>query len=68
MSADIDRIGSSMTLVHEVYASFIDGALAIFLLYKFLGVAVVPPLVWIIGIIMLPFMIICYVLYSIPIH
>lgn len=48
MSADIDRIGSSMTLVHEIYASFIDGALAIYLLYKLLGLAVVPPLVWII--------------------
>ena len=55
MSADIDRIGSSMTLVHEIYASFIDGALAIYLLYKLLGIAVVPPLVWIIGMIMFPF-------------
>ncbi|OBT89053.1 hypothetical protein VE02_02018 [Pseudogymnoascus sp. 03VT05] len=49
MSADIDRIGSSMTLVHEIYASFIDGALAIYLLYRLLGVAVVPPLIWIVG-------------------
>ncbi|OBT64152.1 hypothetical protein VE03_06254 [Pseudogymnoascus sp. 23342-1-I1] len=48
MSADIDRIGSSMTLVHEIYASFIDGALAIYLLYRLLGIAVLPPLVWIV--------------------
>lgn len=54
MSADIDRIGSSMTLVHEIYASFIDGALAIYLLHRLLGIAVLPPLLWIIGIIMFP--------------
>lgn len=63
MSADIDRIGSSMTLLHEIYASFIDGALAIYLLYWLIGIAVVPPLVWIIGMIAFPFVVFCDVIH-----
>lgn len=59
MSADIDRIGSSMTLVHEIYASFIDGALAIYLLYGLIGIAVAPPLAWIIGMIAFRFAVFC---------
>ncbi|PHH89568.1 hypothetical protein CDD83_5759 [Cordyceps sp. RAO-2017] len=47
MSADIDRIGS-ITLVHEFYASFIEAALALWLLYNLLGVAVVAPIIWIV--------------------
>ncbi|POR38791.1 Canalicular multispecific organic anion transporter 2 [Tolypocladium paradoxum] len=48
MSADIDRIGSSMPIIHEMYASFIEAGLALWLLYRLLGVAVVAPIVWII--------------------
>ncbi|KAH8672363.1 P-loop containing nucleoside triphosphate hydrolase protein [Ilyonectria robusta] len=48
MSADIDRIGSSMTLIHELYGAVIDTALAIWLLYRLIGLALVAPIVWII--------------------
>jgi hypothetical protein len=48
MSADIDRIGLSMPLLHEVYASFIEIALALWLLYRVLGIAIVAPIIWII--------------------
>ena len=48
MSADIDRIGSSMPIIHEMYASLIEAALALWLLYRLLGVAVVAPIGWII--------------------
>lgn len=54
MSADIDRIGSSMTLIHEIYAGFIETAIALYLLYRLLGLAVVAPIVWVIGMIGLP--------------
>ncbi|XP_044717675.1 ABC transporter domain-containing protein [Hirsutella rhossiliensis] len=47
MSADIDRIGS-ITLVHEFYASFLEAALALYLLYNLLGIAVVAPVAWIV--------------------
>lgn len=48
MSADIDRIGASLPLIHEVYASLIDIALALGLLYRLLGIAMVAPIVWIV--------------------
>ncbi|PFH57820.1 hypothetical protein XA68_14537 [Ophiocordyceps unilateralis] len=47
MSADIDRVGS-VTLIHEFYASFIEAAIALWLLYSLLGIAVVAPVLWII--------------------
>ncbi|KAJ3498687.1 hypothetical protein NLG97_g930 [Lecanicillium saksenae] len=46
ISADIDRIGSSITLIHETYGSCMDLILALWLLYKFLGVAMAAPIVW----------------------
>lgn len=49
MSADIDRIGYSMTLVHEVYAGFIEIAIALWQLHRLLGIAIVAPVGWIIG-------------------
>lgn len=49
MSADIDRIGQSLPLIHELYASVIDIAIALWLLYRLLGIAVVAPIVWIVG-------------------
>ncbi|KAM5429329.1 hypothetical protein McanCB56680_000032 [Microsporum canis] len=48
MSADIDRIGYSMTLVHEIYAGFIEIAIALWQLHRLLGIAVVAPVGWII--------------------
>ncbi|RCI10632.1 hypothetical protein L249_4464 [Ophiocordyceps polyrhachis-furcata BCC 54312] len=45
MSADIDRIGA-ITMIHEFYASFIEAAIALWLLYSLLGIAVLalaPP-------------------------
>ncbi|KJZ74702.1 hypothetical protein HIM_05819 [Hirsutella minnesotensis 3608] len=47
MSADIDRIGA-ITMIHEFYASFIEAALALWLLYNYLGIAVVAPIIWIV--------------------
>ena len=49
MSADIDRITSSMHLVHELYASVIETGIALWLLYNFLGVAMVAPIAWILS-------------------
>lgn len=48
MSADIDRIGASLPLIHEVYASLVDIALSLGLLYRLLGIAMVAPILWII--------------------
>lgn len=53
MSADIDRIGS-ITLVHEFYASFLEAALALYLLYSLLGIAVVAPVAWIVSMLTRP--------------
>ena len=49
MSADIDRIGENMPLIHELYASLIDIAIALWLLYRLLGIAMVVSTVWIVG-------------------
>lgn len=49
MSADIDRIGENMPLIHELYASLIDIAIALWLLYRLLGIAMVASTVWIVG-------------------
>lgn len=51
MSADIDRIGSNIEILHEVYASFIELALSIWLLYRLLGMAIAAPTAWIVGMI-----------------
>ncbi|KAF5128306.1 ABC transporter gloK [Metarhizium anisopliae] len=48
MSADIDRIGSSMSLIHELYASVIELAVALWLLYRLLGIAILAPIGWVI--------------------
>ncbi|KAJ3499459.1 hypothetical protein NLG97_g302 [Lecanicillium saksenae] len=47
MSADIDRVGHSLPLIHELYASLIDIAIALWLLYGRLGIAMVAPIIWI---------------------
>ncbi len=54
MSADIDRIASSMPLIHELYASFIETGVALYLLYRLLGLAIVAPIVWIVGRLCIP--------------
>lgn len=43
MSADIDRIGGSFHFLHEWYASLIELALALWLLYRYLGRAMAAP-------------------------
>lgn len=48
MSADIDRI-ESMTIVHELYTGLIELGVALWLLYNLLGLALVAPVVWIVG-------------------
>lgn len=47
MSADIDRIGLCMQILHDAYASLVELALSLWLLSRFLGIAVVPPTVFI---------------------
>jgi hypothetical protein len=49
MSADIDRIGLSMRILHDAYASIVEIVLSIYLLYRLLGIAIVTPAVFIIG-------------------
>lgn len=49
MSADVDRITSSMRVIHEVYASVIEIGIALWLLYNFLGIAMVASISWILG-------------------
>jgi len=39
MSADIDRIGTGLRELHELYSSWIELALALWLLKRLLGVA-----------------------------
>lgn len=46
MSADVDRITSSMHIIHELYASVIETGIALWFLYDFLGIAMIPPLAW----------------------
>lgn len=47
MSADIDRIAMSMSLVHEIYASVLETGVGIWLMYTFIGLAMVVPMFWI---------------------
>ncbi|KAF4592615.1 ABC transporter [Ophiocordyceps camponoti-floridani] len=47
MSADIDRVGA-VTFIHEFYSSFIEAAIALYLLWSLLGIAVVAPVIWIV--------------------
>ncbi|KAK9443505.1 ABC transporter [Metarhizium brunneum] len=43
MSADVDRIGLCMPVLHDSYASLVELALSLWLLYRLLGIAVFPP-------------------------
>ncbi|KAK8064708.1 hypothetical protein PG994_007346 [Apiospora phragmitis] len=47
MSADIDRIGLCMRILHDSYASVIEVVLSLCLLYRLLGIAVIPSTVFI---------------------
>ncbi len=49
MSADIDRIGLSMEDVHELYAGPLELGLALWLLYRFLGVAMSASTAFVVG-------------------
>ncbi|KAL7917975.1 ABC transporter [Trichoderma austrokoningii] len=49
MSADIDRIGLCMPILHDAYASLVELTLSLWFLYRLLGIAVVPPTVFIVG-------------------
>jgi ATP-binding cassette subfamily C (CFTR/MRP) protein 1 len=53
MSADIDRINSGIDVVHDFYASLVESAIGLWLLYKFLGLSVVAPILWVAGMIVL---------------
>lgn len=59
MSADIDRIGSSMSLIHELYASVIELAIALWLLDRLLGIAILAPIGWVICEFTNPCLILC---------
>ncbi|KAI9726756.1 MAG: hypothetical protein M1828_000612 [Chrysothrix sp. TS-e1954] len=47
MSADVDRIGESFHFLHEWYACLIELALALWLIYRYLGVAMAAPTAWV---------------------
>ncbi|KAG6028095.1 hypothetical protein E4U19_001674 [Claviceps sp. Clav32 group G5] len=47
ISADIDRISLGMQTMHDSYASVVELSLSLWLLTKLLGIAVVPPTVFI---------------------
>lgn len=49
MSADVERIVTGLRQVHELWASFVEIALAIWLLYRELRVAAFAPMVVIFG-------------------
>ncbi|CAI6082463.1 unnamed protein product, partial [Clonostachys chloroleuca] len=49
MSADIGRIESSMHIMHDIYAAFIDLIISMFLLYRLIGGATYGPAVWIVS-------------------
>ncbi len=49
MSADIDRIGLSMEDVHELYAGPIELGIALWLLYRLLGVAMGASTAFVVG-------------------
>lgn len=49
VTADIERIGTSIDMIHEIYASFLEVGLALWLLYRLLGVAVSAPAAYIVG-------------------
>uniref|UniRef100_A0A8H7NNV7 ABC transporter n=1 Tax=Bionectria ochroleuca TaxID=29856 RepID=A0A8H7NNV7_BIOOC len=49
MSADIDRIGLSMQIIHDAYAAVVELALSLWLLSRLLGIAVLPPTLFIVG-------------------
>lgn len=48
MSADIDRIGLCMRILHDAYASIAELALSLWFLYNLLGIAVVAPTLFVI--------------------
>jgi hypothetical protein len=58
MSADIDRI-ESFTIIHEMYAGVIEAGVALWLLFRLLGVAVVAPAAWFVGMTALFFLHFC---------
>ena len=45
MSTDVERIGTGLALVHELWASLIELTLSIWLLEKQIGVACIAPIV-----------------------
>ena len=47
INADIDRIGISFHFLHEWYASLIELALSFWLIYRYLGVAMAVPTVFV---------------------
>lgn len=49
MSADIERIAESLIDVHELYAGPIELGLTLWLLYRYLGVAMSASTAWVIG-------------------
>ncbi|KAG5930350.1 hypothetical protein E4U42_001865 [Claviceps africana] len=49
VSADIDRIGLCMQVLHDAYASLVELALSLWLLCRLLGIAIIPPALFIIG-------------------
>lgn len=49
MSTDVERIGTGLALVHEMWASMIELALSIWLLDMQIGIACIAPIVVAIG-------------------
>lgn len=53
MSADIDRIALSLQIIYDFFAGTIEVALAMWLLFRLLGVAMIAPAIWVILCLML---------------
>lgn len=49
MSADIDRIGLSLQIMHETYASLIALGISLWLLWRLLGVSMAASTAWTLG-------------------
>jgi ATP-binding cassette subfamily C (CFTR/MRP) protein 1 len=49
MSSDISRIDGTMYIINEVYASFIELGVSLWLLYRLIGVSMVGPAIYAVG-------------------
>lgn len=60
MSADVERVGSGLVELHEIYSSLIEMGLALWLLARLLHVAAAASTVFMVGAYWLPLMFVRY--------